>query len=136
MTTETDYARLCQELRTKVLDSWREYTLLRLPIHDDPRHAALWWGPSIVNGLEATYVLKTTCTRTGTTYAARVPPNLTSAREAATWINQGIDPEYSAVETITNTQRKYPPEVTVTPHDDYCYHDVHCCLDEDELSEF
>jgi internalin A len=31
------YGRLCQELDAKVVDTWREYTLLKIPIYDDFR---------------------------------------------------------------------------------------------------
>jgi hypothetical protein len=127
MTQKIDYALFCQELKTEVLDSWREYTLLRLPIHDDPSHAALWLGPSIVNGLEAAYLLTTICPSSGTIYAIRVPPNLTSAREAASWIDLEIDPAHSDVGRIINIRREYQPEITMLP--DRCYHDVHCCFD-------
>jgi hypothetical protein len=48
MTQKNDYARLCQELKTEVLDSWQEYTLVRLPIHDDPSRAALRLGPALL----------------------------------------------------------------------------------------
>jgi hypothetical protein len=133
MTQKNDYARLCQELGTRVLDSWQEYTLLRLPIHDDPSHAALWLGPSIVDGLEATYVLKTTCPSSGKIYAVRVPPNLYSAKEAASWIDQGINSEHSAVKRMINVLCEYQPEITTIPDSDYW--DVHCCSDE-ESSEF
>ena len=131
MTQKIDYARLCQELKTEVLDSWQEYAVLRLPIHDDPSRTALWFGPQTINGLEATYILKTICPSTGKIYAVRIPPNLASAREAATWLNWGIDPEQSAVETIKNAKRRYQPEI-IRPPDDSCLWDVHCILDEDE----
>ena len=90
---------LSQDPRLEVLDLWREYTLLRLLIHDDPGQAALWLGPRIVNGMEATYLLKMICPSTGLTHVLRVPPSVTSARDAATWINWETDPEHFAVET-------------------------------------
>jgi hypothetical protein len=124
MTRKKDYARLCQELGTRVLDSWQEYTLIRLPIHDDPSCAALWLGPSIVDGLEATYVLKTICPSSGKVYAVRVPPNLSSAKEAASWIDRGINSEPSAVKRMINIFCEYQPEITMIP--DSCW-DVHCC---------
>jgi hypothetical protein len=103
---EIGYARLCQELEAKVVDSWREYTLLSLPIYDDstlldgfstsPLVDPLYYGWSPT---EPTYLLKMTCPSTGSIYALRVPPKLTSAKEAAIWINWGVDPESFAVET-------------------------------------
>ncbi|WP_052754340.1 hypothetical protein [Calothrix sp. 336/3] len=125
MTQEIDYTHICQEFKTEVVDSWQEYTLLRLPIHNDPSHAA-----SIIDGLEATYVLKIICPSSGTIRLVRVPPNLSSATEAATWINQGISPKSPIVEPIRKIQRQYRPEVTALPDD--CCHDVHCIFDEDE----
>jgi hypothetical protein len=83
---EIGYARLCQELQAEIIDSWREYTLLGLLIYDD------------FNPLVGTCLLKMTCPSTGSIYALRVPP-MTSAKEAATWINWGVDPESFAVET-------------------------------------
>ncbi|NJR69677.1 MAG: hypothetical protein HC771_14205 [Synechococcales cyanobacterium CRU_2_2] len=129
MTQEIDYASLCQELPTEVLDTWQEYTLIRLAIHDDPSHAALWWGPSIIDGLEATYLLKIICPSNGEAHLVRVPPHLASAREAVTWVNPGIDREFLTAEPIRKNQRQYRPEVIASP--DYCCHDVHCILDED-----
>lgn len=134
MTSKINYTRLCQELKADVLDSWREYTLLRLPIHDDPSRAALWFGPSIVDGLEATYILRIICPDSGNIDAVRVPPNLTSAREAVTWINQGIDPEHCPKEKMMSIRCEYQPVITKIP-DDACW-DVHCILDEDESSDF
>jgi hypothetical protein len=134
MTSNINYARLCRELKVDVLDSWRECTLLRLPIHDDPSRAALWLGPSIVDGLEATYILRIICPDSGKIDAVRVPPNLISAREAATWINQGIGPEHYAKEKVMSMRCEYQPVITKMP-DDGCW-DVHCILDEGESSEF
>jgi len=98
---EIGYARVCQELQLEELDSWREYTLLKLPIYDD-------FGPSVTwratfqradEEAGATFLLKMTCPSTGLVYALRVPPNVGSAREAATWINWGTDPERFTIET-------------------------------------
>jgi hypothetical protein len=72
------YARLCQELQAVELDSWREYTLLRIENDID---------------VEAIYLLKMICPSTGYIHALRVPPTMRSAREAISWVNHGIDPE-------------------------------------------
>jgi hypothetical protein len=79
------YDRICQELQATELDSWREYTLLKIDIFDDIQHP--------------TYLLKMTCPSTGYIHALRVPPDLNSAREAIRWVNWGIDPEEFAVQT-------------------------------------
>jgi internalin A len=77
------YDRICQELSAEQIDSWQEYTLLKI---DHPRD-------------EPIYLLKMTCPSTGFIHALRVPPNLTSAREAIRWVNGGIDPEEFSVQT-------------------------------------
>ncbi|WP_242056931.1 MULTISPECIES: DUF6745 domain-containing protein [Oscillatoriales] len=77
------YERICQELQTTELDLFREYTLLKIDDAD----------------VEPIHLLKMTCPSTGQIHALRVPPNLTSAREAIRWVNWGIDPEKFAIET-------------------------------------
>ncbi len=77
------YDRICQELRAGQIDSWQEYTLLAI----------------YTLGFEPIYLLKMTCPSTGFIHALRVPPNLTSAREAIRWVNGGIDPEEFSVQT-------------------------------------
>lgn len=78
------YARLCQQLQATELDSWREYTLLKIDSNIDE---------------EGIYLLKMTCPSTRHIHALRVPPDLTSAREAIRWVNWGIDPEEFYLET-------------------------------------
>ncbi|MEG5172171.1 hypothetical protein QUB25_08320 [Microcoleus sp. B3-D7] len=77
------YARIIQELEAKQLDSWQEYALLQIDNAD----------------VEPIYLLKMTCPSTGFIHALRVPPNLTSAREAIAWVNWDIDPEEFSVQT-------------------------------------
>ncbi|HEY9875913.1 MAG TPA: hypothetical protein V6D12_20955 [Candidatus Obscuribacterales bacterium] len=78
------YERICQELQATELDSWQEYTLLRIEADVD---------------IERIYLLKMTCPSTGFIYALRVPPNINSAREAIRWVNWGIDPENFSIQT-------------------------------------
>lgn len=40
-----------------------------------------------------------TCPSTNYTHVLRVPPNMSSAREAITWVNWGIDPDEFTIET-------------------------------------
>ena len=75
--------RIIQELSAQQIDSWQEYTLLEIYTLD----------------FEPIYLLKMTCPSTGFIHALRVPPNLTSAREAISWVNGGIDPEEFSVQT-------------------------------------
>ena len=77
------YDRICQELEAKQIDSWQEYALLQIDTAD----------------FEPICLLKMTCPSTGFIHALRVPPNLTSAREAICWVNGGIDPEEFSVQT-------------------------------------
>ena len=77
------YDRICQELAAEQIDSWQEYTLLRIDNAD----------------VERIYLLKMTCPSTGFIHALRVPSNLTSAREAIRWVNWDIDPEEFSVQT-------------------------------------
>lgn len=78
------YDRLCQELQAEPLNSWREYTLLRI-------------APTI--DVEPIYLLKMTCPSTGYIHATRVPPSIQSAREAIRWVNWDTDPEEFAQES-------------------------------------
>jgi hypothetical protein len=78
------YARICQELQAVELDSWQEYTLLKIAADAD---------------VEPIVLLKMTCPSTGHIHALRVPPAMISAREAVCWINHGINPEDFAVQT-------------------------------------
>jgi internalin A len=77
------YDRIIQELEAKQIDSWQEYALLQIDNAD----------------VEPICLLKMTCPSTGFIHALRVPPNLTSAREAIGWVNWDIDPEEFSVQT-------------------------------------
>ncbi len=78
------YARICQELQAGELDSWQEYTLLKVNSDVD---------------VEPIYLLKMNCPSTGHIHAMRVPPDMKSAREAIIWVNWGIDPEEFSVQS-------------------------------------
>ncbi|MEG4069688.1 leucine-rich repeat domain-containing protein [Microcoleus sp. Pol11C2] len=77
------YDRICQQLQAVELDSWQEYTLLKIDNAD----------------VEPIYLLKMTCPSTGHIHALRVPPDVTSAKEAIRWVNWDIDPEEFSVQT-------------------------------------
>ncbi|WP_333207319.1 hypothetical protein [Microcoleus sp. B5-D4] len=66
------------------LDTWQEYTLLKIENNID---------------IEPIYLLKMTCPSTGHLHALRVPPKVCSAKEAISWVNWGIDPEEFQVQT-------------------------------------
>jgi hypothetical protein len=78
------YDRIVQELEAVELDTWREYSLLKIQADID---------------VEPIHLLKMTCPSTNHIHVLRVPPNLTSAREAIRWANWDIDPEAFAAET-------------------------------------
>jgi internalin A len=77
------YDRICCELQAVELDSWQEYTLLKIDNAD----------------VEPIYLLKMTCPSTGFIHALRVPPDLESAQQAIRWVNWGINPEEFSVQT-------------------------------------
>jgi internalin A len=77
------YDRILQELSAKQIDSWQEYALLQIDNAD----------------VEPICLLKMTCPSTGFIHALRVPPNLTSARQAIRWVNWDIDAEEFSVQT-------------------------------------
>ncbi|MEG4851477.1 leucine-rich repeat domain-containing protein [Microcoleus sp. B5-D4] len=87
---EIGYARIIQELSAKQIDSWQEYALLQIDDADDIDDAY---------DVEPIILLKMTCPSTGFIHALRVPPDLTSAREAIRWVNWDIDPEEFSVQT-------------------------------------
>jgi hypothetical protein len=78
------YAKICQELRTIKLDTWKGYTLLKINSDVD---------------VDPIYLLKMTCPTTGYVHVLRVPPDIHSAREAISWANWGIAPDKFAVQT-------------------------------------
>jgi Leucine-rich repeat (LRR) protein len=97
------YDRLCQDLEATAIDTWREYTLLKIDrvaailedIHADlPIEAKI-----VVVDREPMLLLKMTCPSTGHIHILRVPPEMTSAEAAITWVNHGIHPDRFAVQT-------------------------------------
>ncbi|BAY97853.1 hypothetical protein NIES37_18000 [Tolypothrix tenuis PCC 7101] len=86
------YKRICEELGAIELDSWQEYTLLRIDNYQEINRRGS-------TSLESMCLLKMICPSTGNIHILRVPPNITSAREAISWVNWGIDPEDFLVQT-------------------------------------
>jgi leucine-rich repeat protein SHOC2 len=78
------YDRICQELDAIDLDTWREYTLLKIDADIDE---------------EPMVLLKMTCPSTGHIHLLRVPPEMTSAEAAITWVNHGIHPDQFIIQT-------------------------------------
>ena len=78
------YEKILSELAATQIDSWREYTLLKIDKNID---------------VEPIYLLEMTCPSTKRIHALRVPPNMRSARVAIKWCNWGIDPEEFDLQT-------------------------------------
>ncbi|WP_449417884.1 DUF6745 domain-containing protein [Phormidium nigroviride] len=78
------YSRICQELEAVELDTWREYSLLRIDKNID---------------FEPINMLKMTCPSTGYIHFFGVPPEIISAREAIKCVNWGVDAEDFSVQT-------------------------------------
>lgn len=96
------YARICQELQATELDSWQEYTLLRIEADIDGfelDNSEDNMGDDIVPEKEPVHLLKMTCPSTGFIHALRVPPDIICAREAIRWVNWEIDPEEFSVQS-------------------------------------
>jgi leucine-rich repeat protein SHOC2 len=87
------YERICQELQTIKLDTWREYTLLKI---DNIQIVYQGWREV---GREPMILLKMNCPSTGHIHILRVPPDMTSAEAAITWVNHGIHPDKFIVQT-------------------------------------
>lgn len=81
---EIGYARILQELQATELDTWQEYTLVKILRRID---------------IEKIHLLKMTCPSTGFVHVLRVPPNIQSAHDAIGWVNWGVDPEEFSVQT-------------------------------------
>lgn len=91
------YDRIWQELEATELDTWREYTLLKIDCEDDFNED----GQPL-----PFFLLKMTCPSTGQIHALRVPPDVRSssrasltAKEAICWVNWGIAPAEFSVQT-------------------------------------
>ncbi len=78
------YESICHELDAIELDTWREYTLLKIDAEVD---------------VEPMVLLKMTCPSTAHIHILRVPPEMMSAESAITWVNHGIHPDKFAMQT-------------------------------------
>ncbi len=79
------YERIYQELGAEEIDVWEDYTLVRLQPFEDNRTPI--------------QLVVMTCPSTGHTHVLRVPPTMTSARDAIRWINWDLDPTAFKVQT-------------------------------------
>jgi leucine-rich repeat protein SHOC2 len=88
------YEKLCSELNAIEIDSWREYSLLKIN-----KVEKIYNRKNKCIATEAMVLLKMTCPSTAHIHILRVPPKMTSAEAAITWINQGIHPDSFNVQT-------------------------------------
>jgi leucine-rich repeat protein SHOC2 len=88
------YERICAELNATTLDTWREYTLLKIDGLEK-----IYAGASQPIDTEPMVLLKMTCPSTAHIHILRVPPEMVSAEAAISWVNHGIHPDKFAVQT-------------------------------------
>jgi leucine-rich repeat protein SHOC2 len=91
---QVGYERICQELETEEIDRWQEYSLLKI----DKIERVYDWDREELER-EPMVLLKMTCPSTAHIHVLRVPPDMTSAEAAITWVNHGIHPDRFAVQT-------------------------------------
>lgn len=98
------YEKICDELDTTNINTWREYTLLKI----DNTHITYYsmhgqegyhWDDLQPSYLEPIVLLKMTCPSTQHVHILRVPPDMRSAEDAITWVNHGVHPSKIAVAT-------------------------------------
>jgi leucine-rich repeat protein SHOC2 len=88
------YEQICDELNAKAIDVWREYTLLKI---NDLERSYDWRRRRNIS--EPMVLLKMTCPSTQHIHVLRVPPDMTRAEAAITWVNHGIHPDNFASQT-------------------------------------
>jgi leucine-rich repeat protein SHOC2 len=92
------YERINEDLGGIVLNMWRDYTLITIDNVEIIRRSYDIYHNEIINS-EPMVLLKMTCPSTGHIHILRVPPEMTSAEAAITWVNHGIHPDEFAVQT-------------------------------------
>lgn len=90
---QVGYEKTCDELGAIEIDSWNEYTLLKI---DNIQIVYEGWREV---GREPMILLKMTCPSTAHIHILRVPPDMTSAENAIVWVNHGIHPSKFAIQT-------------------------------------
>lgn len=88
------YDKVCEELKGIKIDSWREYALLKID-----RIEMVYDEDGDPDYIEPMVLLKMTCPSTGHIHILRVPPEMTSAEAAITWVNHDIHPDKFAIQT-------------------------------------
>jgi leucine-rich repeat protein SHOC2 len=88
------YENITSELGADSIDMWREYTLIKID-----RVQRVFSDEGYPAGTEPMVLLKMTCPSTNHIHILRVPPEMTSAEAAITWVNHGIHPDRFAIQT-------------------------------------
>ena len=91
---QVGYEKICDKLGAIEIDSWNEYTLLKI---DNIEVVGRGWRGEAVR--EPMMLLKMTCPSTAHIHILRVPPDMTSAEDAIVWVNHGIHPSKFAIQT-------------------------------------
>jgi leucine-rich repeat protein SHOC2 len=80
---ELGYEKICTEFHPIVIDTWRDYTLLKISIQPNDRNGS---------STKPIVLLKIDYQFSGNKYIFRVPAEMISAEEASSWVNHGIYP--------------------------------------------
>jgi hypothetical protein len=86
------YEKICEDLGAIALDTWQEYTLLKIDGIPEYEDDGTFTGEPMI-------LLKMTCPSTNHIHILRVPPEMTSAEAAITWVNHGIHPNEFTIQT-------------------------------------
>jgi leucine-rich repeat protein SHOC2 len=91
------YERICQELDASCIDNWQEYSLLKI------ENFEIFYGEDEEaweqEKREPLILLKMICPSSKHIHILRVPPEMTSAEAAITWVNHGIHPDEFSIQT-------------------------------------
>jgi leucine-rich repeat protein SHOC2 len=93
------YEKIFKELNSLVIDTWREYTLIRIHGIEEIYSVSVDGQRSFISDKKPMVLLKMTCPSTQHIHILRVPPEMTSAEAAITWVNHGIHPDEFTVQT-------------------------------------
>ena len=91
---QVGYEKICDELGAIAIDSWQEYTLLKID-----KIEIVYQGLRREMSREPMMLLKMTCPSTSHIHILRVPPDMTRAEDAIVWVNHGIHPSKFAIQT-------------------------------------
>ena len=91
---QVGYEKICNELSAIAIDTWQEYTLLKI---DGVERYYDWHRGGNIQ--EPMMMLKMTCPSTAHIHILRVPPDMTRAEDAIVWVNHGIHPSKFSVQT-------------------------------------